>query len=60
MKMTVFCDVAPCSVVEIDDVSEVLTTSIIRAMKSHKLIGLLRRSAYTREHYRNWHNIAST
>jgi hypothetical protein len=32
MKMTVFCDVAPCSLVETDDVSEVLTASITRAM----------------------------
>jgi hypothetical protein len=34
MKMTVFWDVAPCSVVEIDDVSQALTTSIIRAKKT--------------------------
>jgi hypothetical protein len=30
--MTVFCDIAPCSLVELTDVSEVLTASIIRAM----------------------------
>jgi hypothetical protein len=29
MMMTILCDVAPCSLVEIDDVSEVLTASII-------------------------------
>jgi hypothetical protein len=29
--MTVFWDVAPCSIVKITDVSEVLTTSIVRA-----------------------------
>jgi hypothetical protein len=32
MKMAVFWDVAPCRVVEIDRLSEVLTASIIRAL----------------------------
>jgi hypothetical protein len=32
MKMTVFWDVTPCSLVEIKDISEVLTASIIRAI----------------------------
>jgi hypothetical protein len=32
MKMTVFWIVAPCSLVEASDVSEVLAASIIRAM----------------------------
>jgi hypothetical protein len=30
--MTAFWDIAPCSLVEVDDVSEVHTASIIRAM----------------------------
>jgi hypothetical protein len=32
MKMAVFWNIVPCSLVDIDDVSEVLTASIIRAM----------------------------
>jgi hypothetical protein len=31
LKVTVFWDVAPCSIVKITDVSEVLTASIVRA-----------------------------
>jgi hypothetical protein len=31
MKVNVFLDVAPCSMVEVTDVSEILTASIIRA-----------------------------
>jgi hypothetical protein len=31
MKMTIFWDVEPCRLVDFTDVSEVLTTSIIRA-----------------------------
>jgi hypothetical protein len=37
MKVTAFWDVAPCSLVEVDDVSEVRTVSIIRA----RLIALM-------------------
>jgi hypothetical protein len=32
MKMAVFWDVTPCSLVELYDVSELLAASIIRAM----------------------------
>jgi hypothetical protein len=32
MKMIVFCDVAPCSLVEMTDVLKVRTASIIRAI----------------------------
>jgi hypothetical protein len=32
MKMAVFWDVAPCSLVEIEDVSEVFTAFVIRAI----------------------------
>jgi hypothetical protein len=32
-KMTTFWDITPCSLVEVDRVSEVRTASIIRAMK---------------------------
>jgi hypothetical protein len=32
-KMAVFWDVGPCHLVEIADVSEVLTASIIKAMR---------------------------
>jgi hypothetical protein len=31
MKMTVFWDVAPCSMIKLTDVSEVLTAFIVRA-----------------------------
>jgi hypothetical protein len=31
MNMLVFWDVAPCNIVEADDVSDVLTASVIRA-----------------------------
>jgi hypothetical protein len=34
MKMTVFWDVALCSLIKITDVSEVLTVLIIRAMNA--------------------------
>jgi hypothetical protein len=33
MKMTVFWDVAPCSLVKFTDVSEMLAASIIRAIQ---------------------------
>jgi hypothetical protein len=32
LKMTVFWGVVPCSLVDIDDVSELITASIFRAM----------------------------
>jgi hypothetical protein len=34
--MTVFWDVQPCGLVELTDVSEELTASIIRAMSTHR------------------------
>jgi hypothetical protein len=34
MKMTVFWDFAPCSLVEMADISEVLTASVFRAMSA--------------------------
>jgi hypothetical protein len=36
-KMAVFWVVAPCSLVEVTSVSEVLAASIIRAMTTHRL-----------------------
>jgi hypothetical protein len=32
VKMTAIWDIAPCSLVEVDNVSEVLTSSIVRAI----------------------------
>jgi ribosomal protein S27AE len=32
-KMAVFRNIAPCSLIDIDDVSEVFTVSIVRAMR---------------------------
>jgi hypothetical protein len=37
MKITVFWDVAPCCLIDFTDVSEVLTASIIRAMRKLRL-----------------------
>jgi hypothetical protein len=34
MKMTAFCDIAPCSLVEVDCVLEVLTASIINTSET--------------------------
>jgi hypothetical protein len=37
MKMTAFRDIAACSLVEVDHVSEVCTTSIIRVMEAVRI-----------------------
>jgi hypothetical protein len=38
MKMTAFWDITPCSLEKLTDVSELLTASIIRAMRLHGTI----------------------
>jgi hypothetical protein len=38
MKLTAFWDIAPCSLVAVDDVSEVRTSSIITAMNENNFL----------------------
>jgi hypothetical protein len=60
-KFKVFCDVAPCSHVELTDVSEVRTASVIRAMRPDdegstnlRNVGQLQRD-YQALHHRRLH-----